>query len=67
VRIVRLGKEFGQLPFPGGLYAQPYGYILRMEAVLDAIAKVEQAEYNKARARQKQDARQAQLEVKDGS
>jgi hypothetical protein len=59
--MVRLCKEFGQLPFAGGLYAQPYGHILRMEAVLDAIAKVEEAEYKRMEARQRAEERAKQV------
>ena len=55
--MVRLCKEFGQLPYTGGLYAQPYGHILRMEAVLDAIAKVDEAEMKRIEAQQRAEER----------
>ena len=58
MRIVRLCKAFGQLPMEGGLYAQPYGHILRMEAVLEAMLSVEQAEMKKLDAKRRLDARQ---------
>lgn len=52
---MRLCKEFGTLPYPGALFNQPYGHILRMEAVLDAVARNEQVEMRRAEARSKAD------------
>lgn len=50
---MRLCKEFSTLPYPGALLNQPYGHILRMEAVLDAAAQNEQAEARKLEAQAK--------------
>lgn len=40
------------MPYPGALFNQEYGHILRMEAVLDAIAQNEQVEMRRTAARQ---------------
>lgn len=48
---MRLCKAFGTLPYRGALLDQEYGHILRMEAVLDAVAQNEEAEMRKQNAK----------------
>lgn len=50
-------KEFGVLPYQGGLYEQSYGHILRMEAVLDAQVQKEKGDLRKAEAQRRLDKR----------
>jgi hypothetical protein len=42
LKIGRLCKEFGCLPWAGGLLQQPKGAVLRLEAVMDASARYEE-------------------------
>lgn len=41
------------MPYEGGLYNQPYGHILRMEAVLDMTIRKQEADERRMQARQK--------------
>ncbi len=47
-----MAEAFHALPLAGGLFDQPAGYMLRMEAVLRATAEQDQVSDNRDRAKE---------------
>jgi hypothetical protein len=49
LKITRLCREFHVLPEPGGLLQQQKRTVMRLEAVLNAMSRVEELELTRAR------------------